>query len=135
MFEDFRRFVARGNLVELAVAFILGVAFATVVTSFVNVIMSLVAAIFGASVSFDQLSFTLNGTPIPYGAFLTAVLSFLIVAVALFIVITLYQRLVPPKPEPATRACEFCQTQIPEKAVRCPNCTSQLVTASASRAG
>jgi large conductance mechanosensitive channel len=135
MIDDFKKFVARGNLVELAVGFVLGLAFATVVTSFVNVIMSLVAAIFGASVSFDQLTFTLNGTPIPYGAFLTAVLSFLIVAVALFIVIKAYQQLVPPKPEPATRTCEFCQTQIPEKAVRCPNCTSQLVTSSASRAG
>jgi large conductance mechanosensitive channel len=132
VFEDFKRFVARGNMVELAVAFILGVAFATVITSFVNVIMSLVAAIFGASVSFDQLTFTLNGTPIPYGAFLTALIGFLIVAVALFVVIKLYQRLVPPTPDPPTRTCEYCQTLIPEKAVRCPNCTSQLVTAASS---
>jgi large conductance mechanosensitive channel len=133
MLEEFKKFVERGNLVDLAVGFILGVAFATVVTSFVNVIMSLIVAIFGASVSFNQLTFTLNGTPIPYGAFLTAVISFLIVAVALFIVIKFYHRLVPPKPEPPTRACEYCQTQIPEKAVRCPNCTSQLVTSVASR--
>jgi large conductance mechanosensitive channel len=134
MLEGFKKFVSRGNLVDLAVGFILGVAFATLITSFVNVIMSLIAAIFGASVSFNQLTFTLNGTPIPYGAFLTALISFLIVAVALFVTITLYHRLVPPKPEPPTRTCEYCQTQIPEKAVRCPNCTSQLVTAAASGA-
>jgi large conductance mechanosensitive channel len=132
MFEEFKRFVSRGNLVELAVAFVLGVAFATVVTSFVNVIMSLIAAIFGASVSFTQLTFTLNGTPIPYGAFLTALISFLIVAVALFLVIKLYQRLVPTEPDPPTQICEYCQTQIPERAVRCPNCTSQLVAAAPS---
>jgi large conductance mechanosensitive channel len=132
MFDEFKRFIARGNLVELAVAFVLGVAFATVVTSFVNVVMSLIAAIFGASVSFDQLSFVLHGTPIPYGAFLTALLSFLIVAVALFPLVRIYQRLVPPRPEPALRTCDYCQTEIPEKAVRCPNCTSQLVTAASS---
>ena len=89
MFEEFKRFVTRGNLVELAVAFILGVAFATVVTSFVNVVMSLIAAIFGASVSFDELTFVLNGTPIPYGAFLSALISFLIVALALFMLVKL----------------------------------------------
>jgi large conductance mechanosensitive channel len=132
MFEEFKKFVTRGNLVELAVAFILGVAFATVVTSFVNVVMSLIAAIFGASVTFDQLTFTLNGTPIPYGAFLTAVISFLIVAFALFLIIKIYQRWVPPAAEPPTRTCEYCQTLIPEKAVRCPNCTSQLVTATSA---
>jgi len=131
MFEDFKRFITRGNLVELAVAFILGVAFATVVTSFVNVIMSLVAAIFGASVSFNQLTFVLNGTPIPYGAFLTAIISFLIVAVALFLIVKVYDR-IRPEDEPTTKPCEYCQTDIPLKAVRCPNCTSQLVTATSS---
>jgi len=129
MFEEFKRFVTRGNIVELAVAFILGVAFATVVTSFVNIVMSLIAAIFGASVSFDELTFVLNGTPIPYGAFLTALISFLIVALALFLLVKLYQRWVPPKEEAPSRTCEYCQMQIPERAVRCPNCTSQLVTA------
>jgi large conductance mechanosensitive channel len=129
MFDEFKRFVTRGNLVELAVAFILGVAFATVVTSFVNVVMSLIAAIFGASVRFDELTFFLNGTPIPYGAFVTALISFLIVALALFLLVKLYQRWASPKEEPPSRTCEYCQTQIPERAVRCPNCTSQLVTA------
>ena len=128
MFEEFKRFIARGNLVELAVAFILGVAFATVVTSLVNIIMSLVAAIFGASVSFDQLTFVLNGTPIPYGAFLTAVISFVIVALVAFFIVKAYDRL-RPKDDPTTKPCEYCQTDIPIKAVRCPNCTSQLVTA------
>jgi large conductance mechanosensitive channel len=129
MFEEFKRFVTRGSLVELAVAFILGVAFATVVTSFVNVVMSLIAAIFGARASFDELTFVLNGTPIPYGAFLTSLISFLIVALALFMLVKLYQRWVPLREEQPSRTCDYCQTQIPERAVRCPNCTSQLVTA------
>ena len=129
MLEEFRKFVTRGNLVELAVAFIMGLAFAAVVTAFVNVVLSLIAAIFGSSVTFDRLTFTLNGTPIPYGMLLTAIVSFLIVAWVLFLLVKEYQRLVPP-PEPTeTKSCDYCRTDIPIAAVRCPNCTSQLVTA------
>ena len=96
MLEGFRKFVTRGNLVELAVAFIMGLAFAAVVTAFVNVVLSLIAAIFGSSVTFDQLTFTLNGTPIPYGTLLTAIVSFLVVAWVLFLLVKAYQRLDPP---------------------------------------
>jgi len=129
MLEEFRKFVTRGNLVELAVAFIMGLAFAAVVTAFVNVVLSLIAAIFGSSVTFDQLTFTLNGTPIPYGTLLTAIVSFLIVAWVLFLLVKAYQRLDPPPEPPKTKPCESCRTDIPIAAVRCPNCTSQLVTA------
>jgi large conductance mechanosensitive channel len=127
---EFKKFVMRGNLLELAVAFILGVAFATVVTAFTNVILSFIAAIFGAEVAFDHLTLTLNDTPIPYGAFLTAVVSFLIIAWVLFVLVQAYNRLNTPSEEPKnTKPCEYCQTEIPMNAVRCPNCTSQLVTA------
>src|SRR4029450_8926093 len=87
MLDEFKKFVMRGNLLELAVAFIMGVAFATVVTAFTNIVLSFIAAIFGADVSFNHLTFTLNDTPIPYGAFLTAVVSFLIVAWVLFFLV------------------------------------------------
>jgi large conductance mechanosensitive channel len=130
MLGEFKKFVMRGNLLELAVAFIIGVAFATVVTAFSNIMLSLIAAIFGADVSFDHLTFTLNDTPIPYGAFLTAVVSFLIVAWVLFFLVQAYNRLNRPTEEPKnTKPCDYCQTEIPVSAVRCPNCTSQLVTA------
>ena len=130
MLAEFKRFVMRGNLLELAVAFILGVAFATVVTAFTNIILSVIAAIFGAEVTFDHLTLTLNDTPIPYGAFLTAVVSFLIIAWAVFLLVQAYNRVNAPTEEPKnTKPCEYCQTEIPINAVRCPNCTSQLVTA------
>jgi len=130
MLEEFKRFITRGNLVDLAVAFIMGLAFAAVVTAFVNVILSIVAAIFGSNVSFDRLTLSLNGTPIPYGALLTAIVSFLIVAWALLLLVKAYQRVNPPKEEPTTtKPCDYCRTDIPIDAVRCPNCTSQLVTA------
>jgi large conductance mechanosensitive channel len=131
MLAEFKKFVMRGNLLELAVAFILGVAFATVVTAFTNIVLSIIAAIFGADVSFDHLTFSLNDTPIPYGAFLTAVVSFLIIAWVLFLLVQAYNRLNTPTEEARnTKPCEYCQTEIPMNAVRCPNCTSQLVTAS-----
>jgi large conductance mechanosensitive channel len=130
MLEEFKKFVTRGNLVDLAVAFVIGLAFAAVVTAFVNVILSIIAAIFGSNVTFDQLTFSLNGTPIPYGALLTAIVSFLIVAWALFLLVKAYQRVNPPKEEPKiTKPCDYCRMEIPVDAVRCPNCTSQLVTA------
>jgi large conductance mechanosensitive channel len=130
MLEEFKKFVTRGNLVDLAVAFIIGLAFAAVVTAFVNVVLSIIAAIFGSNATFDQLTFSLNGTPIPYGALLTAIVSFLIVAWALFLLAKAYQRVNPPKEEPKTiKPCDYCRTEIPIDAVRCPNCTSQLVTA------
>ena len=90
MLSEFKKFMMRGNLLELAVAFILGVAFATVVTAFTNIILSVIAAIFGAEVSFNHLTLTLNDTPIPYGAFLTAVVSFLIIAWVLFVLVQAY---------------------------------------------
>jgi large conductance mechanosensitive channel len=130
MLAEFKKFVMRGNLLELAVAFIMGVAFATVVTAFANIVLSLIAAVFGADVSFDHLTLTLNDTPIPYGAFLTAVVSFLIIAWVLFLLVKAYNRLNTPTEEATnTKSCDYCQTEIPVKAVRCPNCTSQLVTA------
>jgi large conductance mechanosensitive channel len=128
MIQEFKKFVLKGNLLELAVAFIMGIAFAAVVTAFTNIVLSLIAAAFGAKATFDRLTWTLNGTPIPYGAFLTAVANFLIVAWVLFLLVKSYNRLTGPKQEAATtKPCEFCRTPIPVDAVRCPNCTSELV--------
>lgn len=127
MLRDFKAFLMRGNLLDLAVAFILGVAFATVVTAFVNVILSLIAAIFGASVSFDKLTATVNGTEIPYGAFLTALVAFVILGAVLFAIVRVYQRFNPTPPS-TTMPCPFCKSAISVEATRCPSCTSQLTS-------
>lgn len=97
MLNEFKAFVTRGNLIEIAVGLIMALAFTAVVTAFTDVLLSLVAAIFGGDVTFDQLTFTLNGTPIPYGAFLTAVTNFLIVAWILFLIVRAYQRMRRPE--------------------------------------
>jgi len=93
LWEDFRKFVMRGNVLDLAVAVIIGVAFNAVVNSLVNdVIMPLVAAVFGEA-NFDKLTFTVNGGIIHYGKFLTAVVNFLIIAVTLFVIIKAFEEM------------------------------------------
>ena len=129
MIKEFKAFVMRGNLIELAVAFILGLAFAAVVTTFTDVIMGVISYVAGGDVSFDQLAIEKNGQPvIPYGRFLTAVVSFLIVAFVLFLIVKAYNRTRPQTPV-TTKACPFCASEINIAATRCPNCTSELPAA------
>ncbi len=126
MLKEFKEFIARGNLVDLAVAFILGIAFATVVTSFTDVVLGTVSYVFGGDVTFDQLGVERDGVVvIPYGAFLTAVLNFVIVAFILFLVVKAYNRMRKAS-DAVTKPCPFCTTDIPHAATRCPNCTSEL---------
>ena len=94
MLKEFREFISKGNLVTIAVAFIIGVAFAAVITAFTNVVLGFVSYVFGGDVSFDNLGVRRNGEiVIPYGAFLTALVDFLIVAFILFLVVKAYNRL------------------------------------------
>jgi large conductance mechanosensitive channel len=94
MIKEFKEFISKGNLVTIAVAFILGVAFATVVTAFTNVVLGFVSYVVGGDVSFDNLGVHRNGEfVIPYGAFLTALVNFLIVGFILFLVVKAYNRL------------------------------------------
>lgn len=128
MIAEFKAFVSKGSLVELAVAFVMGLAFAAVVTAFTTVVLSFVGAIFGGDVSFDELAFRLNGTPIPYGGFLTALVNFLIIAFVLFLVVKAYNRF-KEQEESLTRPCPRCATDIRKEATRCPACTSDVQVA------
>jgi large conductance mechanosensitive channel len=129
MIKEFKEFIAKGNLIDLAIAFVLGVAFATLVTAFTEMVLGAISYVFGGNVSFDQLAVRRNGViVIPYGAFLTAVVDFVIVAAILFLVVKASNRL-RKTPDVATKTCSFCRTEIPLAALRCPNCTSDLPTA------
>jgi large conductance mechanosensitive channel len=133
MLKGFRDFILRGNVVDLAVAVIIGTAFGAVVTAFTKgIIMQFVAAIVKTP-DFDKLAFILNGTPINYGPFLTATLNFLIVAgvVYLFVVLPLNHlmaRMNKPEPEaaPATKTCGECLSDIPLDAKRCKFCAQPV---------
>lgn len=130
MLKGFRDFILRGNVVDLAVAFILGAAFNAVVNSLVkDVVMQFIAAA-GGQPDFSALKINVHGTPIMIGNFLNATVSFLIVAfvVYFFMVLpinSLIARFKGPAPEvpPATKACPECLSEIPVGAKRCAQCT------------
>ncbi|HEX6115675.1 MAG TPA: large conductance mechanosensitive channel protein MscL [Solirubrobacterales bacterium] len=127
MLREFRDFALKGNLLELAVAFVLGVAFTAVVTSLVDdVIMALVGAIFGEP-DFSGLTLSIGDGEVRYGAFLTAFVSFLIIAATLFAVVRAANRIAPKRA--TTRDCPHCLTSIPLEASACPACTRDVAAA------
>jgi large conductance mechanosensitive channel len=121
MLRDFKDFLFRGNLIERAVAVVIGLAFAAVVTALVEgLITPLIAAIFGQP-DFSDLTFTINDSVFRYGDFLNALITFVLVAAAIyFLVVVPMKRLVPGKQE--TRNCPDCLSEIPVGARRCAFC-------------
>jgi large conductance mechanosensitive channel len=130
MLDEFKAFINRGNVLDLAVAVILGAAFGAIVTSFVNdILMQIIAAIFGQP-DFGSLTFNLGSGVIKYGLFLNAVINFVIIAFAIFLVIRAYNQMRKPTPATTnTKECPYCLSTIPLGATRCPNCTSELTKA------
>ena len=134
MIKEFRQFLLRGNVVDLAVAVVIGAAFGAVVTAFVaDLITPLIAAIFGKP-SFSSLTFTINGSHFLYGDFLNAVLSFVLVAAAIFFVVVKPMNALAARraraQDPTTRDCPECLSEIPLAARRCAYCTVELQPAS-----
>jgi len=142
MLAEFKKFIARGNVLDLAVGVIIGGAFGKIVTSLVNdIIMPPIGKLLGG-LDFASLYIDLSGeshaslaaakeagaATINYGVFINTVLEFLVIGLALFLLIRQVNRFQSPKPaaEPTTKECPFCASTIPIKATRCPHCTSQL---------
>ena len=144
MLKEFRAFMERGNLLQLAVAFIMALTFAAVITSLVNdVIMPPIGLGLGG-VDFAALFVVLKqGDPmgpystvttahdagavtLNYGLFINAIIVFIIVALVLFFIVKAYNRVTKPEVPVVSKDCPFCFTAIPVPAVRCPNCTSEL---------
>jgi large conductance mechanosensitive channel len=130
--EDLKTFIQQGNVVNLAVAFVIGAAFAAVVTAFVTDLVTPIIGIAG-HVNFATLTFAINGSTFYYGAFLNALIAFLVIAVVIFFAVVrpiahLAERQKAKLPPAAvtTKECPFCASTIPLKATRCPNCTSTL---------
>ncbi len=134
-FKEFRDFAVKGNAIDMAVGVVIGAAFGKVVTSLVEDIFNpLLGVLTSNQMDFTSLAFVINGHAIPYGLFVNAILNFLIISFAIFIVIRQMNRVripflsaEPEKPAaPTTKPCPFCCSTIPIQAVRCPNCTSEL---------
>ena len=134
MLKDFKAFLIRGNMVDLAVAVIIGIAFGLVISSLVKDLITPLIAAIGGKPNFANLSFTVNHSTFAYGDFINAVLSFLIVAAAVFFfavvpltkLIKRLNLLPPEKPAPVTKPCPHCLSDIPETASRCAFCTSEV---------
>jgi len=135
MLREFKAFVLRGNVIDLAVAVVLGLAFGALVTALVNgILMQLIAAIFGKQ-DFGQLSFTIHNAKFAYGAVINAAINLVSVAAALFFFVVkpmnwliARSRREPPA-DPDTRNCDQCLSVVPTKARRCAYCTSELTPA------
>ncbi len=143
--SEFKEFAAKGNVIDLAVGFILGAAFGKIVTSLVNdIIMPPIGMLLGG-VNFADLFVSLDGKSYPslaaataagapviaYGSFINVIIEFLIIALALFFIIKAINRLKREEPPaaPNTKDCPYCKESIAKEAVRCPHCTSDLAKA------
>jgi len=130
--KEFKEFVVKGNVMMIAIGVLIGGAFSGVVTSFTDNILSPVIGLF-VGMNFDALWFEVFGVKIKYGAFITSLFNFLILAVVVFIMMKGMNKLMsegkredPSAAEIQTRKCKYCMTELHAEATRCPACTSQL---------
>jgi large conductance mechanosensitive channel len=127
MLKEFREFAIRGNVMDLAVAVIIGGAFGKIITSLVNDVLMPVIGLVMGGVNFSELSITVGAAVIKWGAFVQSIIDFLIIAFVIFLLVRAMNRMKREEPvTPTTKECPHCFTTIPLKAARCPNCTSQL---------
>ena len=137
MAKEFKAFLLRGNLIDMAVGIVIGLAFGAMITAFVaDIVTPLIAAIFGKQ-DFSSLYFTINGSRFLYGSFLNAVIAFVLIAIVLFFFVikpvnVLIARSRKEGPEdPTTRNCPECLSEIPIEASRCAYCTTTVTPAPA----
>ena len=136
MFQGFKKFLFRGNVVDLSVAVVMGAAFGAVITSLVaNLLTPLIAAVVGKP-DFSGLSATVNGSKIMYGAFLNALISFLLIAASVYFFVVApmnayieRRRRGEAPADPTTKKCPECLSEIPIAARRCAFCTSTVAAA------
>jgi large conductance mechanosensitive channel len=129
--KGFRDFILRGNIVDLAIAVIIGIAFGAVVTAFVKDLITPLIAAIGGQPDFSGIYFTINNSKFMIGDFINVVISFLIIAAIVYFLVMLpvnklMARYKPQTIPEATAECPYCNSQISKKAIRCPNCTSIL---------
>ena len=152
MLKEFKEFAMKGNIMDMAIGVIIGGAFQKIVTSLVNDIIMPSIAIFTGKVDFSDLVLTVGNSSIKYGAFITTIVDFLIIAFSIFIAIRSITKLndrtkenmekmtknnkffkkkkneePQPEPEPTTKICPYCFSEINIKASRCSHCTSELL--------
>ena len=151
MFKEFKEFIARGNIMDLAVGVVIGGAFQKIINSLVNDIIMPTISILTNKVDFSDMMFTVGGASIKYGNFITAIINFLIIAFSVFLVVTYLNKINKKMEklkaeqlekintklgknknkgnvakEPTTKECPHCYSEINIKATRCPHCTAKI---------
>ena len=127
--QDFKAFLLRGNVVDLAVGIVIGVAFGALITAFTTAFLTPLIGIIAGQADLSKMVFTIGGTDFPYGLFLNALIAFIVVAAILFfLVVRPYNRLSAhySKEDPSTKDCPECKSTIPVAATRCAFCTIAL---------
>ena len=132
LLKEFKTFISKGNVIDMAVGVIIGGAFSSIVSSLVDDILNPILGLFGGT-NFDQLTWNITGdVTLYYGKFITAVVNFLIMALIVFLIVKIMNTATsrmhkeePPKP-PTTKVCPFCKSEIAIDASRCQHCTSKL---------
>lgn len=136
MLKEFREFILRGNLVDLAVAVVIGTAFGAVITSLVKTLITPLIAAIGGQPDFSGLTFKINGSEFLYGEFINALLAFVIIAAVIFFLVIKpinalmsLRKVDTDSSDAPTRSCPHCVSAIPATATRCAFCTSQVTGA------
>lgn len=128
MLKEFRDFVMRGNVLDLAIAVIIGGAFGKIVASLVNDIIMPAIGLVTGGVNFSERSLTVGVAVITWGVFVQTIIDFIIIALVIFLIVKTANKLkkAPPPADPTTKECPYCISTIPIKATRCAHCTSEL---------
>ena len=128
MLKEFKNFVLRGNVLDLAVAVIIGAAFGKIITSLVGDIITPIIGLVMGGVNFSEQAISVGAAVIKWGAFIQTIIDFLLIASVIFIIVKAANTLKKPVPvaEPTIKDCPHCFSIISIKATRCPNCTSEL---------
>jgi large conductance mechanosensitive channel len=139
MFKGFTRFILKGNVLDLAIAVVIGAAFGGLISAFVKDLLTPLIAAVGGQPDFSTLSFTVNNSRFMYGDFINAVLSFLIIGAAIyfFVVVPVIRFTARSRPAevPATRKCPDCLSEVPVQARKCAFCTSVISPVSSVKTG
>jgi len=130
MLKEFRDFAMRGNVMDLAIAVIIGGAFGKIIASLVkDILMPLIGLLLGG-ITFSELFATVNGVDIMYGLFIQAIIDFIVIAFVIFMLVRTMNNAKKKEDaapaDPSTKECQYCFSTVPIKATRCPHCTSQL---------
>lgn len=126
MLKEFKNFIEKGNVLDMAVGIIMGTAFTAIVNSVVEDLLMPIITGLTAGVDFQDLVVKVGGATLKFGNLINAIITFIIVAFVLFIILKSLNKIEPVSDKPTTKQCPYCKSEIPVSATRCPHCTSEL---------